>query len=223
MSFWRRVFAIAWKDIISELRTREIIFSVLVFAILVLVIFNFAFATDKITMATVAPGILWVAFTFSGVLALNRAFIPEKEENCLEGLMACPVGREVIYAGKALGSLAFLLMIEAIILPIFALFFNLPVLSLELITITFAATVGFVAVGTLFSALAINTRAREMVLPILFLPIVAPVIICAVEASALAINGQSWREIISWLGVILAFDAIFLTVPFLVFPYIIEE
>jgi heme exporter protein B len=223
MSFWRRVFAIAWKDIISELRTREIIFSVLVFAILVLVIFNFAFATDKITMATVAPGILWVAFTFSGVLALNRAFIPEKEENCLEGLMACPVGREVIYAGKALGSLAFLLMIEAIILPIFALFFNLPVLSLELITITFAATVGFVAVGTLFSALAVNTRAREMVLPILFLPIVAPVIICAVEASALAINGQSWREIISWLGVILAFDAIFLTVPFLVFPYIIEE
>jgi heme exporter protein B len=223
MSFWRRVFAIAWKDIISELRTREIIFSVLVFAILVLVIFNFAFATDKKTMATVAPGILWVAFTFSGVLALNRAFIPEKEENCLEGLMACPVGREVIYAGKALGSLAFLLMIEAIILPIFALFFNLPVLSLELITITFAATVGFVAVGTLFSALAVNTRAREMVLPILFLPIVAPVIICAVEASALAINGQSWREIISWLGVILAFDAIFLTVPFLVFPYIIEE
>lgn len=223
MNFWRCVFTIAWKDIISELRTREIISSVLVFAIMVLVIFNFAFAGGREILAVIAPGILWVAFTFAGVLALNRSFIPEKEADCLEGLMCCPSGREVIYAGKALGSLAFMLMIEAVILPVFTLFFNLSVLSWEIITITFLATIGFVAVGILFSALAVNTRAREMVLPILFLPIIAPVIICAVEASSLVLSGISWGGIISWMSVIIAFDAIFITVSLLVFPYIIEE
>ncbi len=223
MNFWRCVFTIAWKDIISELRTREIISSVLVFAIMVLVIFNFAFAGGREILVVIASGILWVAFTFAGILALNRSFIPEKESDCLEGLMCCPSGREVIYAGKALGSLAFMLMIEAVILPVFTLFFNLSVLSWEIITITFLATIGFVAVGILFSALAVNTRAREMVLPILFLPIIAPVIICAVEASSLVLSGISWGGIMSWMSVIMAFDAIFITVSLLVFPYIIEE
>ncbi len=223
MSFWRKVFAIAGKDVLAELRSREIITSVLVFAVLVLVIFNFAFTADRETMLQLAPGVLWVAFTFAGVLALNRAFIPEKEENCLEGLMACPVSREVIYTGKMLGSLVFLLMVEVVVLPVFALFFNVPVLTLPVIVITLMATLGFVAVGTLFSAIAVNTRAREMVLPILFLPVVSPVIICAVEASARALSGGGWGDLVSWLGVIVAFDAIFLTVPFLIFGYVIEE
>ena len=170
----------------------------------------------------VAPGILWVTFAFAGVLSLSRSFILEKEEGCLEGLMVCPVSREVIYVGKMLGSLLFMLVIEAIALPIFAFLFNL-VLSLQLVTITVLATVGFVAVGTLFSALAVNTRAREMVLPILFLPIVIPVIIAAVSASGLALSGDSWSSLSSWLGIIGAFDAVFLVVSFLVFAFVIEE
>ena len=223
MSFWRLVLTIARKDVLSELRSREIITSVLVFAILVLVIFNFAFSVDQATMLLLAPGILWVAFTFAGVLALNRAFIPEKEEHCLEGLLACPVGREVIYAGKMLGSLVFLLLVEAVILPVFALLFNTNVLGVEMIVITVLGTVGFTAVGTVFSALAVNTRAREMVLPVLFLPVVSPVIISAVEASALALSGQSFGGMAVWLIILLAFDAIFLVVPFLVFSYVVEE
>ncbi len=215
--------AIAQKDITAELRSREIISSVMVFAVLVLVIFNFAFTAGQETMLSLAPGILWVAFTFAGVLALNRAFIPEKEENCMEGLLACPAGREVIYTGKALGSLFFLLLVELVVLPVFAVFFNINVLSLEIIATTLLATVGFVAVGTLFSAMAVNTRAREMVLPILFLPVVSPIVICAVEASADALGGAGWAGIAVWLGVILAFDVIFLTVPFLIFGYVIEE
>jgi len=223
MKFWPRVMAIAWKDILSELRTKEIISSVLVFAVLVLVIFDFAFDLAPNLMLEIAPGVLWVAFAFAGVLALNRAFIPEKEENCLEGLMACPVGREAIYVGKALGSLFFMLLVEAVILPIFALLFNIAVLQPELIVVTLLATVGFVAVGTIFSALAVNTRARELVLPILFLPIVSPIIISAVKASALALGGTGWGGMTSWLSIILAFDVIFMVVPFLVFPYVIEE
>ena len=223
MSFWRQALAIAHKDIVSELRSREIITSVLVFAVLVLVIFNFAFEVDQATLVVLAPGMLWVTFTFAGVLALNRSFIPEKEENCLEGLLACPAGREVIYTGKALGSLVFLLLVEAVVLPVFALLFNINLFRVEVIAVTLLGTVGFTAVGTVFSALAVNTRAREMVLPVLFLPVVSPVIIAAVESSALALGGQSWSGMTVWLIILLAFDAIFLVLPFLVFSYVIEE
>ncbi len=223
MSFWRKVIAITWKDALSEMRTREIVFSVLVFTLLVIVIFNFAFNASQETMRLVAPGILWVTFTFAGVLSLNRSFILEKEEGCLEGLMVCPISREVIYVGKMLGSLLFMLIIEAIALPIFAFLFNLDVLSPQLIVITVLTTIGFVAVGTLFSALAVNTKAREMVLPILFLPIVIPIIISAVKASGLALSGAPWGGLFPWLQIIGAFDAIFLVVSFLIFTFVIEE
>jgi heme exporter protein B len=223
MNFLNKVLAITRKDIIAEIRTKETIVSVLVFALLVIVVFNFAFGTDRELMAAVAPGILWVAFAFAGVLSLNRAFIPEKEEGCLEGLMACPVSRETIYVGKMLSSLIFMLIVEAVTLPVFALLFNLPVLSPEIIITTILATVGFVTVGTLFSALSVNTKAREMVLPILFLPIAVPVIICAVKASELALAGESWGGLSSWLQIIVAFDVIFLVVSYFIFNFVVEE
>lgn len=223
MKTLNKALVIAWKDILSETRTKEIISSVLVFAILVIVIFNFAFSGSQQTMISLTPGMLWVTFAFAGVLSLNRAFIQEKEDNCLEGLMVCPVSRETIYLGKMLGSLFFLLLVEAVVLPVFALLFNVNVISLPLITITVLTTLGFVAVGTLFSALAVNTKAREMVLPILFFPIVTPLIISAVSASGLALGSESWSSITSWLGIIAAFDVIFLVVSYLLFPFIIEE
>ncbi len=223
MRFWYKVMTITWKDTLSEMRTKEIISSVLVFALLVIVIFNFAFGASPETITLVAPGILWVTFTFAGVLSLNRSFIPEKEQGCLEGLMVCPVSREAIYVGKMLGILLFMLIIEAIALPIFAFLFNMTVFSLQLVTIVVLATIGFAAVGTLFSALAVNTKAREMVLPILFLPTVIPVIISAVKASGLALSGHSWGDLSSWLGIMGAFDVIFLVVSFLIFAFVIEE
>jgi len=218
-----KTLAIMRKDIIAELRTREVIVSVLVFALLVIVIFNFAFGADRTTMEAVAPGVLWVAFAFAGVLALNRTFIPEKDNGCLEGILSCPVSREAIYLGKMLAAFLFMLAVEAVTLPVFALLFNLPVLSPPIIITTILATIGFVAVGTLFSALAVNTRAREMILPLLFLPVAVPVIISAVKASTLALAGQGWGDILSWLQIIVAFDAIFLVVSYLIFNFIIEE
>ena len=223
VKFWSKVLTIAWKDTISELRTKEITSSVLVFTLLVLVIFNFAFGTNRDVMPVVAPGILWTTFIFAGMLSLNRSFIPEKEQGCLEGLVTCPVSREVIYTGKALSSLLFMLIIEAIALPIFSLLFNIPVLSLQIIVITIITTVGFVAVGTLFSALAINTKAREMVLPILFLPIIIPIIIGAVRATELTLGGESWSGLTAWLQIIIAFDVIFVVVSFLTFDFVIVE
>ncbi len=223
MGFWRKVAAIAWKDVISEIRTRESISSVLVFTLLVIVVFNFAFSANRETLNLVAPGILWVTFAFAGVLSLNRAFIIEREDNCIEGLMVSPVSREAIYVGKLLGSLLFMLVVEVIALPVFAVLFNLPVLTLQIVTITFLTTVGFVAIGTLFSAMAVNTKARELVLPVLFLPIASPIIISAVQASGLALAGQPWGSLASWLEIISAFDVIFVVVSFIIFDFVIEE
>lgn len=223
MKFWSSVFTITWKDTISEMRTKEILASVLVFTLLVIVIFNFAFGASQEMIRLVAPGILWTTFAFAGVLSLNRAFVAEKEQGCMEGLLASPISRETIYLGKMLGSLLFMLIIEAITLPVFTILFNVAVLSPQLITITILSTIGFAAVGTLFSALAVNTKAREMVLPILFLPIVVPIIISAVQASGMALAGASWGEMASWLQIIAVFDVIFLVTSYLVFAYVIEE
>ena len=218
-----KVFAILWKDILSELRTKDVATSVLVFALMVIVIFNFAFEPGTEQMGLVAPGILWVAFTFAGVLSLGRSFVLEKEKGCIEGLMLCPVDRDVIYLGKMLGSLAFMLIVEAIVFPIFLMLFDLPLFMPRLGLIAILATVGFVSVGTLFSALAVNTRAREVMLPILFFPVVAPVIIAAVKASGLVLEGGLWSDMSSWLQILVAFDVVFLVVSALVFEYVIEE
>jgi heme exporter protein B len=221
MTYWRKVLAIARKDILSEFRAREIIVSVLMFVLLVIIIFNFAFGSAPGLMNAAAAGMLWVTFTFAGVLSLNRSFIIEKEEGCLEGLMVAPISRDVIYAGKMLSSLVFLLVVEIIALPIFAFLFNLNVLTIEIITVTLLATLGFVSCGTLFSALAVKTKA--LVLPILFLPIVVPVILGAVKATGLVLEGQSWKAITDWLLVLGAFDIIFFTVSFWIFGFVIEE
>jgi heme exporter protein B len=223
MKQWNQILAVARKDIISEFRTREIIVSVLMFTLLVIIIFNFAFGSTQAIMNAAAPGMLWITFAFAGVLALNRSFIVEKEEGCLEGLMVSPVSREIIYCGKMLGSLVFMLVVEVVALPIFALLFNLNVITPQIISITLLATIGFVACGTLFSALAVKTKARELVLPILFLPIIVPVIIAAVKASASALSGGAWSDITGWLIVILAFDAVFMVVSLWVFNFVIEE
>jgi heme exporter protein B len=169
------------------------------------------------------PGILWVTFTFAGVLSLNRSFVQEKTNGCFEALMLCPVSRDVIYVGKMLSNLVFMLIVEIITLPVYSFLFNINVLSGELILITFLATIGFAAVGTLFSALAVNTKVRELVLPILFLPIVTPLLICAVNASSEALTGQSWADLSTWLLIILAYDVIFLVVSYLVFEHVIED
>jgi heme exporter protein B len=218
-----KTLAIFWKDILTEFRTKEVITSVLVFALLVLVIFNFAFGTQADTTELVAPGILWVALTFGGVLGLNRIFAVEKENSRLEGLMLCPVDRAVIYWGKLAGSFTFMLAIAIVIIPIFLALFNLPLFLPRLLLVIVLATLGFAAVGTLFSALAINTRARDIMLPILFLPVVVPVIVAAVKATIPVLAGGPWGDMLTWLQIMIAFDIIYLVIASLVFEFVIEE
>ncbi len=162
MNFWKAVFAILRKDIRAELRTKDIFSSMFVFALLSVIVFNFAFELRIPKMAMVAPGIIWVAVSFAGTLGLNRAFVIEQDKGSLAGLLLAPVDRAAIYFGKMLGNLVFMLVVEAMLLPLIMIFFNLPLLSGPHLLVLLLGTYGFAAVGTVFSAIAVNTRARGL-------------------------------------------------------------
>jgi len=218
-----QVITILWKDIQTELRTKEVITSVLVFALLVLVIFVFAFGIGESPVNEVTPGILWAALTFGGILGGNRIFAVEKENSRLEGLMLCPVDRAVIYWGKLAGNFVFMLFVAAVVTPVFLALFNLPLFLPALPPVILLAVAGFAAAGTLFAAVAINTRARDIMLPLLFLPVAVPVIVAAVEATGLVLAGRPWGEMLIWLQIMAAFDIIYLVASTLVFEFVIEE
>jgi heme exporter protein B len=216
---------IVWKDLVMELRTKEVLSSMLVFSLLVMVIFNFAFQGERIDLKRLAPGILWVAFTFAGILGLSRSFIFEKDQHCLEGLLLSPLDGGSIYLGKMLANLVFISVAEAIIFPIFAVFFDFNVFYLvpKLWLVFFLGSLGFSSVGTILSAISVNTKAREVMLPILLFPILVPVIIGAVKSTSSILNGSSLAGISSWLKLLAVFDIIFLVISFLSFDFIIEE
>ena len=220
--FLRPILLIAWKDILLEVRTKEIITSILIFALLVVIIFNFAFDPSPALVALVVPGILWVAITFAGVLGFNRSFILEKDRGSLDGLLLCPVSRDVIYLGKLVGTVFFMIVVEALLLPVFAVLYNVSLFLPGLLLIAFLATLGFAIVGTLFSAMAVNTRSREIMLPLLLLPISVPVLIAAVEATR-ALLDPSASMPSTWWQLLLAFDVIFLVISSFLFGTVLEE
>ena len=221
--FIRPVLLLAWKDILLEIRTKDVLVSMLVFALLVAVIFNFALNITPQVVNLLAPGILWVAFAFAGVLAMNRAFVLEKERGSLEGLLLCPVSRDALYFGKMIGTFLFMVVVEIALLPVFAVLFNFSAFSPVLVGTILLATLGFAVVGTLFSAIAVNTRSREVLLPVLFFPIAVPVLVGAVEASAVAIGGNTTIGVGRWLGLIAVFDVVFLVLCPWAFGLVMEE
>ena len=222
-SFAGQVGAILWKDLIAELRARELLGGMVVFALLVLLIFNFAFDLRVDNVASVAPGVLWVAFTFAGVLGLARSFVIEKDRGALDGLLMAPIDRGAIYVAKMLGNFIFMTIVEAICLPVFTAFFNFGVISLAVVEIAVLGTLGFSAVGTLFSAMAVNTRARDVMLPLLVFPVCIPVVIAAVEATSQVFSGSPSSNGFQWLALLAAFDLIFFVVCYFVFDFVVEE
>jgi len=218
-----KVAAIVWKDVAAELRTKEAVSSMFVFALLTIVIFNFALDLTPVNTKDVAPGILWVTFTFAGVLGLNRSFLREKDQGCLEGLMMTPVDRSALYFGKLLANWLFITVIEAISLPLFGIFFNIPILQPMILPITLLGTLGFTAVGTIFAAMAVNTRLRDVLLPIMLFPIVVPVVIAAVKSTGAVLNARPLSEYSHWLQLMLAFDALFVATSFMLFEHVLEE
>lgn len=224
-AFLADAWRIARKDLLIEFRTRSAFLAAAVFAVLAVVIFRFTWDPTAIPAMDLAPGVLWVIFTFSGLLGLNRAFSIELAERAYDGLLASPVSREAIFAGKVLGNLAFVTGIQALTLPAVALFFDLPVGGAwgALLGIVALASIGLAAVGTLFAAIAANTRLAELLLPMMTLPFFVPLVIPAAQASAVVLRGQPLADALAWWKVLLAFDLVFVAACLALFPFTIEE
>lgn len=222
-SLLRATLALVWKDISAELRSRELVSAMMVFALMVILIFNFALDLQPALRRTVTPGVLWVTFVFAGTLGLNRSMAIEKDRGCLDGLLLAPVDRSAIYFGKAIGNLVFMFIIEIIVLPIYSILYNYNLFNPGLILVILLGSVGYVAVGTLLSAMAVQTRTRDILLPILLFPLLIPVVISAVKASTGFLEAWTMAEIQPWLSLLIVYDVIFVAVAFMFFDYIVEE
>ena len=217
------IWAIGRKDLLLETRNKDVIVAVSVFALLVLMIFTFAIDINQVNAKLTGPGILWASIAFAGVTGLNRAFALELEGNTLEALMLAPISRDLIYAGRMFGNFLFITAAQIIVIPIFAVLFNLAVLRWEMLVVSLLTTIGFSAIGTLFAAMTIRVRAREVMLPLLFLPVVTPLIMAAVESTSHVVNDSSWPESYQWIQLAIAFDIAFIVVSAFIFQQILED
>lgn len=221
----RVTLAVARKDLKVEWRTKTAFVSSLVFAVLVLAVLYFARDKTSVGDYDLAPGALWVTFTFAGMLGLNRAFLIERENRALDGLRLTPTTPTALFLGKVLGNLVFLGVVELVSLPLFILFYDVPIwreLPL-LLAVVMLATVGYVAVGTLLSAMVVRTRFSEVMLPVLLLPFLIPPIVSAVQLTWRILALRPLSELTGWLSLLGAFDLIFFTLSLLLFEAILVE
>ncbi|MGP8323763.1 MAG: heme exporter protein CcmB [Methanosarcinaceae archaeon] len=222
-----RSLHIAAKDLKAEFRTKQMLNSMVIFSLLVIVIFSVSFGDllgDSKIVTQLAPGVLWIAFTFAGMLGLSRSFAGELENGCLEGLKLCPVDRSAIYNGKVMSNAVIMFLVEIMIIPLFAIMFNYSINGLSgLAIVILLGTIGFISVGTLLSALTVNTSTRELLLPILLLPIIIPVIIPAVLATGKILANGDISDISGELRLLVVYDIIFFIIAQLVFEYAIGD
>lgn len=214
---------VLWKDLAAEWRSRQLISSMLVFALLVILIFNYALELDAAARATVTSGVLWVTFIFAGTLGLNRSLAVEQDRGCLDGLLLAPVDRTAIYIGKAAANLIFMLVMALIVLPVYSVLYNTNLFIPGLLLVIFLGSLGYSAVGTLLAAMAVQTRTRDILLPVLLFPVVLPVLINAVRASTAFLQGLPFSEFSTYVNMLVVFDVIFIAAGFMVFDAVVEE
>lgn len=225
MSFIQPIRSIVWKDLTSEFRSKEMILSMCLFSFLVLIIFSFTLGMGLVNLKEIIPGILWVVFIFSGLMGLSRSFGAERDKGTLPGLLLCPVSRWEIFLAKMMVTLIFTVIMEIFTLSIFIILYNMNLLPylLPLGLIILLGTVGFCIIGTIFSAMSATTRSRDVILSILVFPILVPLIIAAVQATGIILDGKSIQAIYPWLKILIAFDFVFLLLAYLTFDFIMEE
>jgi len=224
-SFWTAALAIAAKDMKIEWRTKTAFASAMVFAVLVLAVFYFARDPTAVAAIDIAPGALWVTFTFAAMLGLNRAFMLENENRAMDALLLAPIAPSAIFVGKFLGNLAFVGVVELVSLPLFILFYNLPIIEQlpALMGVIAMATVAFVAVGTLLSSMVVRTRFAELMLPILLLPFLIPPVVGAVQLTSRILSGRPLSDLAGWLKLLASFDIIFVVLCFFLFEATLDE
>ncbi|MCF7822918.1 MAG: heme exporter protein CcmB [Candidatus Marinimicrobia bacterium] len=221
----RAALAILKKDLQMEFRSKESILAMWIFSLLIFVIFNFTFEVSRLVMLEIAPGLLWVAFIFSGMFGLNHSFAIEKENGNLRSMALMPVDGGQIYIGKFLSVTSIMLMFEILIFPIFVIFYDLQ-LSLQmlmLIPVILAGTIGFTSLGTILSAVSVHTRNQQILLSLLLWPLVSPIVIWSVNLTGVIINGEITASFYPLLIRVVAFDVIFFTLAYMLFDFILED
>ena len=224
MRFARRAWILAWKDLAIEWRAKETLNSLVFFALLLIFLFQFALGPDRERLAAVLPGLLWLGFILSGILGLGRVFLVERENDCWEGLLLAPGDKSAIYLGKLAGSLALMLVVEALVLALFTVFFDVdlvPVLP-GLTLVIGLGTVAFATIGTLFAAMTAQARARELLFPVLLLPVLVPVLLGTVKATEAVLLREPLGDVAHWLKLLVAADVVYLVVGLLTFDFILE-
>lgn len=223
MRYLRTVFAIVAKDLAAELHSREVISAMSVFAVLAVLIFSFALDLRGAVARAAAAGVLWATVVFAGMLGLSRSLARERQAGCVDGLLLAPVDRSAIFFGKAVGNLVFMAIVEVFLVPLLSALLDAPLLRPEVWLVTALGTVGYAALGTLLAAMAVNMRAREVLLPVLLLPLSVPVLLPAVQATGGVLEGAALAEVGGWVGLLVAYDLIVVAVSMLTFGYVVEE
>jgi heme exporter protein B len=220
--YFRQIMALIRKDIQVELRTREATTAMLVFAVMAIVLFNFALRLRVDSMKPLVPGILWVILVFAGTLGLGHSMSSEQINQCIDGLLLTPCDRSVIFVGKAVTNVLFTLVISIVVTPIMAILFDESLLQPGVFLAVVAGVVGYAGAGTLIATMAASTRAREIFLPILLFPLAVPLVVASVIVTAGFLDRQPWNDFAPWFGVVVAFAVIFWTAGVLLFDFIVE-
>ena len=225
MSLLRAAWLVAWKDIQLELRTKEILTSTGLFALLVVTLGSLAFYTDPVSAPNVAPGVLWISILFCGILLIGRSWALERENDAVFGLLMSPMPRSAIYVGKTLSALLLLFIVELLLVPLCLVFFQIEPggVILPLLALVFLGSVGFVSTATLFSAVGIRTRARDLMLSVLVFPLVAPALLASAVATRELFGGASTAEVLGWMRILMAFDLLFIAFGIWVSRYLLSE
>jgi heme exporter protein B len=225
LNFWQRTLAILHKDLMAEWRTKERLSPMAFFSLLVLLVFNFSFELGGAALHEIGPGVLWSSFVFASLLGLSRSFADERENHSLDALLMAPGDRSAIYLGKMLGNLLFLLAVELICLPFFTLFFNLSPgwFLVPLLGVFFLGSACLSAAGTLFAAMSSNMRLRELLLPLLMLPMILPALISCVEATGLVLDHDWGESLYPHLKMLAVYAIVFIALSLMLFEYAVEE
>lgn len=212
------------KDMVLDLRSMENLFAMLFFSIIVIMIFSFALPIDEKSHALLAPGVFWVTFLLAGILSLNKSFQIEKDNSCLESLLLSPVSRGAIFLGKMGWNICFIVIIQLLVIPVFSLLFYGPFLAHlpELFILSFMTAIGFSSLGTMLSALTIDVRFKEIILPILLFPLIVPLLLASVKITQAVLMDGAFDQVIDWIKLLVGFDIIFLVVSYLTFEYVME-
>ena len=221
--YFYHLFVMVRKDFLLEVRSKDVVLPVFIFSFLVVVTFNFALESTPNTANLIVPGILWVSVLFGAMVGFGRMFLSESEQGAFQGLLTAPIGRDVIFFGKVISNVLFLLLIESILLPMLVVLFNVTLSPLYMLYVSIPALFGISLSGMLFASISMNMRAKEVMLPILFLPVVVPIILGAVESTYAVMNGDNLDQFLKWITLMIVFDLIYSVLGPVSFTMIVED